>query len=77
MAITLAELICLRDALVASRLAGISRIKDSNGEEITYKTDAEMSAAIASANDLIAQMQTAQPINTIRFHTSKGLRRRC
>ncbi len=75
MAIQLSDVMAWRDALVQSRLQGISRVRDLDGSEIVYKDDQQMAAAIASANDLIAQMQTAQPINTIRFHTCKGLRR--
>jgi hypothetical protein len=74
-AIQLSDLMAWRDSLVQSRLQGISRVRDLDGSEIVYKDDAQMAAAIASANDLIAQMQTTQILNTIRFHTSKGLRR--
>ena len=73
MAIQLSDLIAWRDALIQSRLQGVSRVRDQNGEEVEFKTDNQMAAAISSANDLIAQMQTAQPVNTIRFQTSKGL----
>ena len=73
MALALADLIALRDSLIASRLAGVLSIRDQNGEAITYRTDAEMARAISAANDLIAAAQGGQPVNTIRFQTSKGL----
>jgi L-asparaginase II len=75
MAVDIPTLTALRDALIEARLSGVRVVRDSNGEQLTYATDAEMAAAIKSANDLIAAAQPVQPVNTLRFHTSKGLDR--
>jgi hypothetical protein len=61
-----------RDALLAARLNGMRRVRDANGEEIEYRSDAELARAIAAADALIAAA-SKPPITTIRFHTSKGL----
>lgn len=68
----LPQIVALRDKLIESRLAGVLSIRDSNGETITYKSDAEMAAAIRYAEDAIARLQRSIP-NTVLFRTSKGL----
>lgn len=61
-----------RDSLIEARLKGIRRVRDQNGEEIEYKSDNEMSAAIRAADQLILETSGKHP-NVIRFQTSKGL----
>lgn len=73
MALALADLIALRDSLVRARLAGVLTFRDQNGEAITYRTDSEMARALSAANALIAAAQGGQPVNTLKFQTSKGL----
>jgi hypothetical protein len=70
MAILIADLIAWRDRLVQARLTGTRRVRDSDGSEIEYRSDAEMARAIASADSMIG---AGQPIKTVRFTTSKGL----
>lgn len=70
MAHTLADLIAFRDRLIAARLSGVRSVTDQNGESIEYKSDAQMAAALAYVERLIAG---AGP-STIVFSTSKGLR---
>lgn len=67
---TLADLIRFRDELVKARLTGIRSLRDQNGEEVEYKSDAQMAAALAFVESLIA----GQRPHTILFNTSKGLR---
>jgi hypothetical protein len=62
----------LLDALIEARLGGIREVVDQNGEKITYKSDTEMSAAIAFAQKQIAAFNQATP-KTIVFSTHKGL----
>lgn len=73
MAVSTADLIAWRDALVKARMSGTRRVRDADGSEVEYRSDAEMRAAIAAANDMIAAAGQVQPITTIRFCTSKGL----
>ncbi len=61
-----------RDSLIEARLKGIRRVRDQNGEEIEYKSDNEMSAAIRAADQLILETTGKHP-NVIRFLTTKGL----
>lgn len=71
-ALSLSELTSMRDALIRARMGGVREVKDQNGETLTYKSDAEMAAALASAERQIASFTRAAP-STIRFKTSKGL----
>lgn len=70
MANNLADITAWRDALEKARLRGVRSVRDASGEQVEFKSDAEMAAAIAAADRAIA---TRQPIHTIRFTTSKGL----
>lgn len=72
-ALSLSELQGLRDALIRARLAGVREVRDQNGETVSYKSDAEMGRAIANCDALIAQMQSGQTPNVIKFRTSKGV----
>jgi hypothetical protein len=70
---TLAELQTFRVALVAARGSGVRRVRDQNGEEVEYRSDAEMSRAIAFVDSEI-QAATAGPRpSVVTFNTSKGL----
>lgn len=53
MAHSLAALIKFRDDLIAARLGGIRSLRDQNGEEVEYKSDAQMAAALAYVEGLI------------------------
>lgn len=71
-ALQIAELQSLRDALIRARLAGVREV-EANGERVQYRSDAEMVRAIANAEALIAQMQSGQSINVIKFDARKGV----
>ncbi|HWB49144.1 MAG TPA: hypothetical protein VG651_08540 [Stellaceae bacterium] len=74
MAVSTSDLTTLRDALVKARASGVLSVRDSDGSEITYKTDAQMAAAIAALNAQIADAGRPQPVSSIVFKkTSKGL----
>ena len=73
MALTVSELTSLRDALIRARSNGLREVRDQNGETLTYKSDSEMAAAIASLERQIQSAQTKPPANTIVFATTKGL----
>lgn len=72
MAASLADLIKWRDALFEARLQGVRRFRDQNGEEVEYRSDREMAAALAAADSAIAAARRAAP-STIHFRTLKGL----
>ncbi len=71
MALTLAELTSARDALLRARAGGMRRVRDQNGEEIEYRSDAEMARALAALDSEIAALATRPP-STFHFATSKG-----
>lgn len=72
MALTPDQLATARDALVRARAGGIRRVRDQNGEEIEYKSDAQMAAALAALDRQIAELGGQATPQTIRFRTSKG-----
>jgi predicted RecA/RadA family phage recombinase len=55
-ALTLADLTTARDALVKARAEGVRRYRDQNGEEVEYKSDAEMASALAALERRIAEL---------------------
>lgn len=69
---TVAELTKMRADLLAARAGGVRRFRDQNGEEVEYKSDAEMARALAALDSEIAAT-AARPANTIHFKMSKGL----
>lgn len=73
MSATLAELQTSRAALVAARSTGIREVRDSNGESVAYKSDAEMAAALRALDSEIAAITGARRSGIVRFSTSKGL----
>ena len=72
MGLSLHELCKFREQLFETRLKGIRRVRDQNGEEIEYKSDAEMERAIRAADLEIASFKRRIP-HTVIFKTSKGL----
>lgn len=71
-ALSLSDLLTLRDALIRARLNGVREVRDQSGETVTYKSDREMAAALADVEARIAAMQSGAAPNVIRFQTSKG-----
>ena len=70
--VSLQSLTAWRADLVESRASGVRTIKHQNGQEITYKSDNEMAAAIRSLDTEISRLANQAP-RSIRFNTSKGL----
>ncbi len=69
---TLAELIQLRDALERARFTGTLKVK-SGDDEITYRSDAEMKAALADLEQKIAAASGTTTVRQVRISSSKGL----
>lgn len=69
---TLTELSTWRDRLQDARFSGVREVRDSNGETLTYKSDKEMSSALAALDSEISAASNC-PANTIQFKTSKGV----
>ncbi len=67
----IATMITQLDTLREHRAKGIQRARMGD-EEITYRTDAEMVAAISDLESRISAAQ-GRSIRTVRFTTSKGL----
>ncbi|MBI1265423.1 MAG: hypothetical protein GC187_11895 [Alphaproteobacteria bacterium] len=73
MASPLASLIAWRDELLAARATGARRFRDSNGEEIEYRSVRELTAAISALDREIEKLSGRAMPKTIVFKTSKGL----
>lgn len=58
-------------ALQEIRASGTQTVR-YEGKEVTYRTDADIAAAIGDIERRIAAAQ-GQTIRQVRFHTSKGL----
>ena len=72
MALTAQELTAARDALLKARAGGVRRVRDQNGEEVEYRSDAEMARALAALDSEIAAL-SGKPPASFHFRTSKGL----
>lgn len=70
---TLAELQSMRAALVAARSNGLREVRDATGESVTYKSDAEMRAALSALDTEIAALTRGTRPAVMRVSTSKGL----
>ena len=60
-----------RERLQDARFQGVLTFRDQNGELVTYKTDAEMAAALKAIDVEIARLEGRAPASTILFNTSK------
>ena len=67
------DLLAMRDRLLDARFRGIRRVRDANGEEVEYKSDSEMAAAIVALDQEIKRRSGNKPVTTIRFNCTKGL----
>ena len=72
MAASLADLRRWRDSLFEARTQGVREFRDQNGEVVTYRSDAELAAALAAVDRAIGDAQGGRPVHTILFQTSKG-----
>ena len=70
---TLADLLAYRDRLRDARYSGARRLRDANGEEIEYRSDRELAAAMAALEAEIKGFSNRRPNNIIYPITSKGL----
>lgn len=69
---TLAQLQEWRDRLQDARYSGVRRVRDSNGEEVEYRSDSELARALAAVDAEIAG--ASRPRQSIIYPlTSKGV----
>lgn len=68
---TLADLQARRAKLWEARTNGVRSFRDATGEEVTYRSDAELANAINALDREIARLSGTP--KTIVFRTSKGL----
>lgn len=61
-----------REKLQDSRFSGVRTFTDSNGESVTYRSQAEIERAIAAIDSEINHLQRGRAA-LIRLQTSKGL----
>lgn len=60
------------DDLRANRARGVQVVTNSNGESVTFKSDAQMAEAINDLQQRIAAL-SGQPVRMVRFSCGKGL----
>lgn len=72
MALGANELATLRDELVTLRARGVMTVRNGNGELVTYRSDAEMAAAITDLEARIKRASAPRP-GAVLFSSSKGL----
>ena len=68
---SLSELQARRAKLWEARADGVRSFRDSDGQEVTYRSDAELANAISAIDREIARLSGTP--KTIVFRTSKGL----
>ena len=61
-----------REKLQDARFSGVRTLRDSNGEEVTYRSQREIELAIAAIDSEINHLQRWRAA-LIGLHTSKGL----
>jgi hypothetical protein len=61
-----------RESLNDARFSGIRSFRDQNGEELIYRSQAEIERAIAAIDSEIAILQRGR-MSLVRFQTSKGI----
>ena len=66
------DLLSYRKRLQDARFSGVRTFRDSNGEEITYRSQGEIERAIAAIDSEILNLQRGRAA-LIRLQTSKGL----
>ena len=72
MATTIEDLSAMRDKLIRARLSGVREVRDANGEQVRYATDAEMARALAALDAEISRL-AGNGVREIKFRTSKGI----
>jgi hypothetical protein len=71
---TLPQLIGYRERLLDARFSGVRSVRDSNGEEIVYKSDAELATALVAVNREIQLRESELGCSRfVRPMTSKGI----
>ena len=61
-----------REKLQDARFSGVRTLRDSNGEEVTYRSQREIELAIAAIDSEINHLQRGRAA-LIRLQSSKGL----
>ena len=69
----LAELTRWHDRLTEARFSGVRRVRDATGEEVEYRSERELSLAMAEVERRIAKLSGQARPKVIVFRTSKGL----
>ncbi|MEM1299534.1 MAG: hypothetical protein AAGH68_09660 [Pseudomonadota bacterium] len=72
MALSVAQLQGLRDALETARYRGVPEV-EYDGERIAYKSENDMRQALADLDRQIAALTSERRATDIRFTYSKGL----
>jgi len=62
-----------RERLQDARFRGVRRFKDQNGEEVEYRSDAEMGKALLALDTEMAALLLVPRLSKFTFKTSKGL----
>lgn len=70
----LPDLVAMREKLLDAAFSGVRSVRDSNGEEITYRSQSELKAALVSLNREIQVRESELGCSRIVYPSmSKGL----
>lgn len=70
---TLQDLQAERDGLLGALYSGALTVKDGAGQEITYRSVAELKSALQHCEHRIREIANSGPVNQVRLRTSKGV----
>jgi len=70
---TVAELTAMKDTLIKQRASGVARTRFANGQQVEYRGDKEIAAAIADLDRRIGAGGDSKRLRQIRTYSSKGL----
>jgi hypothetical protein len=69
---TVAELLQLRERLTKTRYGG-TRIVETDGRKVEYRSDAELARAISALDAEIAAAGGANRVSVVQINSSKGV----
>lgn len=69
---TIEELRARREKLVTMRTAGTASVRDGD-RSVSFRSDAEIAAAIAALDAEIAALEGRMPVRQVRIWADKGL----
>ncbi len=70
---TAEQLAAWRDRLQEARFQGVRSVRDADGSEVSYRSDAELRNALAAVDRELARLENAAHPRVTQLQLSKGL----